>query len=61
MKSLNSSAAGNKVHDERDDREQQKQMDEQARALEHDESAEPHHNQNNCENEKHGEPLLSSF
>jgi hypothetical protein len=46
------------VHDERDDREQQKEMDEQASALEHHKATQPHHNQDNCKNEKHGNPAF---
>jgi hypothetical protein len=34
-------------------------MDEQARTLEHNETAEPHHNKNYCEYEKHESTLLS--
>ena len=49
------------MHDERDDREEQQQVDEQTSALEHYEATKPHHNQNNCKNEKHGTALLSCF
>jgi hypothetical protein len=33
-------------------------MDEDAGTLEHDESAEPHHYQNNCDDKKHGNPAF---
>jgi hypothetical protein len=55
------SATGHEVHDDGDDREEQKQMNEQARALEHNETAEPHHNQNDCQNKKHRINLLSCY
>jgi hypothetical protein len=55
MRPLNSPATGNEVHDDRDYGEQKKQMDEQARGLEHDQTAEPHHHQNDCEYKKHGQ------
>jgi hypothetical protein len=48
------------MQDERDYREQQKQMDEQARGLEHEEPAKPHHNQDNCKYQKHERPYFLS-
>jgi hypothetical protein len=36
-------------------------MNEQASTLEHNEAAEPHHNQNYCKDKKHGHFLLSWF
>jgi hypothetical protein len=41
------SATRNKMQDDGDHGEQQKQMDKHARALKHDKAAEPHHYQDN--------------
>jgi hypothetical protein len=51
-------ASSDEVHDERDHCKEQKQMNEQTRALEHYETAEPQSNQNNCKYEKHGAPAF---
>jgi hypothetical protein len=49
------------VHNDRNDREQQQQMDKHSRALEHDEPAQPQHNQDHSKDQKHEDALLSSF
>lgn len=36
-------------------------MDEYARTLEHHETTKPHHDENYCEDKKHGATLLSLF
>jgi hypothetical protein len=46
------------MENQRDYRKEKKQMDQQAGALEHDKTTEPHDNQNHCENEKHGTPTF---
>jgi hypothetical protein len=53
MRWLCGSAASDEVHDNRDHGKQQKQMNEQPCGVEHEEAAEPQHNQNNCEYQKH--------
>jgi hypothetical protein len=53
MQMSDGSSTCDKMHDERDDREQEKQMDEHASALEHHKTTQPHHNQNYCEDKKH--------
>jgi hypothetical protein len=55
--SLYGASASDKVQDERDDREEQKQVNEEARGVEQKKSAEPQDNQNNCKNQKHGSAL----
>jgi hypothetical protein len=47
------------VQDKRDDGEEKKQMNEESGGVEHEESAEPKHDQNNGEYEKHGNPTFS--
>jgi hypothetical protein len=52
------SAARDEVQDQRDDCEKKKQVDEQTRALEHHEAANPSYNENDCEYQEHGQPCF---
>jgi hypothetical protein len=47
------SSAADEVHDDRDYREDEQQMDEEAAHVQDEESAEPEQNQHNSQNKKH--------
>jgi hypothetical protein len=55
---LDSATAYHEVHDEGDDGKDQKQMDEETCALEHDETTKPRDDEDDCENQKHGKTFL---
>ena len=50
---LRRAASAYEVHDDRDDGEDKKQMDEQAGHMHDGEAADPEENQNHCEDEEH--------
>jgi hypothetical protein len=55
---LDRSPTGDEVHNERDYRKKQKQMDEKTGGMKHQETAKPHHNKNYRNYQKHIGPAF---